>query len=165
MCLDDDECLSGICQAVCATIVQAGGACSDGSATACADGLTCENDVCTAGPELTFAAGNGQPCDLEAGTLCASGHFCALSPTGGTCKRQAAVGQPCEFGLLSPCVANAYCDGLNFEAMPPVTTGTCVALPGAGDACLTMTTDQGEAPAAFACEGGLVCEGGNCAGG
>ena len=54
----------------------------------------------------------------------------------GVCKPQADVGQACEFGLLSPCVVNSYCDGLDFEAMPPVFMGTCVALPAAGEPCL-----------------------------
>ena len=163
-CESDEWCESERCEnGRCAVVVGEGEACPeptpDATPTVCGDDLDCNDGVCSRGAALTFDAMNGQPCDFAAGTLCASGLFCGLSADFMTqsCKPQAEVGAACEIGLLNPCVANAVCDGLDLENM--VFTGTCVALPAAGEPCrLEEGPDGTQQPGLTPCTAGLRCD-------
>jgi hypothetical protein len=143
ICKSPTSCVAGICTAPLAD----GAACEEGNGAECDDGLECTMGTCQAAMEGTFDGRNGAMCDVSAGTLCAAGHYCAITPTGQTCKTIASAGQACSFGLLTACEAGTYCQGIDFEAM--AFEGTCVALPGDGEACL----EDG-----FPCTPGLVCD-------
>jgi hypothetical protein len=159
-CDTNDQCENGlVCSAdkQCAAPAAEGDACGGDVGGECAPGLACigEKDdsagTCRALSDL-FTGKLGDDCDYDTGKLCDADLSCVARRDGTTvslkCEQRVGSGQACHFGAPSPCPDGEYCDA---DISAGIVDGQCRALPKAGEACVTITTD---AP----CAAGLICD-------
>jgi hypothetical protein len=125
------------------TVVAASEVCSDfASGTPCADGLRCQNSICTT------AGAEGQVCGSSSD--CAGSLYCFE----GVCRPMIAAGRDCsaldscEDGLV--CVGNyTDCPGDSGSRFPSCLRGTCTKVPDIGDVCEQTT---GSCPLSAYCD-------------
>lgn len=134
-CDEDEQCQAGLqcLGGECAVAPGEGEPCE----TDCAVPLQCDEGTCRS-LASAFDGAVDDPCDPEASDLCDPGVFCALVGGGiagldWTCSAGAAFGGQCQLAFPEMCPAGQFCD-----ADPESTgsfDGTCVDLPGEGEAC------------------------------
>ncbi|HKP60219.1 MAG TPA: dickkopf-related protein [Polyangiales bacterium] len=137
-CERDAECQSGLLctNGHCAAPAKQGDHCAGNSGKICALGLSCMGSsdqipgTCQTNASIQAGALNA-PC-MPGGTLCKEGLSCAYDGGAGF-KCQAAVkkGETCRLALPTQCPIDTYCN-----AAEVTVTGTCVALPVDGEACV-----------------------------
>lgn len=166
-CTTDDECQNHLTCAndgTCQTPGVAGAACGMTGVPDCQLGFICTGanktkmtaGKCKAYADV-FAGKAGEVCDLSGGKLCADGLSCIAMIMGTSasfqCAAKVAAGAACNYGLPSQCPSGQYC---NADIAMGKLTGTCSALPKAGEACLSSGFDS-------SCASGLTCgSDGNC---
>jgi hypothetical protein len=147
-CHDSDECESGLaCDDTlqkCARPGKKGDACGAGKPD-CMLGLLCLGASQTASgtcKELSevFSEPAGSSCDIEHGPWCAIGSSCVVESwtangPKATCKAPVGTGATCGVGVPNQCPADEYC---NADLAHGSFTGTCTALPKAGEDCVLM---------------------------
>lgn len=164
-CTQDDDCQDGL---VCGNLTNAcvkpagpGEPCGGGVQPECAPTLFCvgadaqskQAGTCKALSE-TFAAKSGESCSFQDGTLCTTDLSCAYSappPAKGACTARVGSGGACKrLAVPSMCPTGEYC-----EASGTSLDGTCKALPGPGQPCVKVLSDDACAPYSR-------CDGGTC---
>jgi hypothetical protein len=161
-CSDDIPCADGlVChEDLCVRPGGTASSCGTGEAP-CRFGLVCVGETPTAlgtcrDPDALFSAGAGAACDPDVGPFCRQGLSCVLAQTSPSvtwqCRARVAAGAPCRLGYLSQCPQEQQCTATG--ASPD---GTCIPLPGLGQACTT-------AVGSLRCAPGLACgQAGTCA--
>jgi hypothetical protein len=146
----------------CNPVPQPGGPCDEATSRVCPAGQRCMGTTCVDGYPLTSEVAPGGTCDdqhqcnsqgyclegkcqarVALGGSCVSSNVCAVGSycdiNAGKCAGPPPPGQPCATDqAVKPCDAKGVCEN-----------GTCVALPGAGQACYE--------PSGGACAPGFWC--------
>jgi len=147
-CTRDAECQHGsICNASkCSVPAAEGEACAGDSGSLCALGLSCVgSDDVTPGICQTNASvqvGELDDACTPGGALCKEGLSCAYDGAAFKCVAAVASGATCQLSLPSQCPVETYCSAADL-----MQTGTCLALPTDGKACVLNNQ----------CAGGNVC--------
>jgi hypothetical protein len=171
VCQRDDECSDGLICFVTVAQGQATGLCSapseasqpcEGNQSAgCRPDLFCAGAKNRAVPPVpgtcssytdVFSGAAGTTCNLS-DTLCASGLCCAvqtIAPLEGECEPAVESGATCRLAFPEQCPVGQYCGELNGATLQ----GTCVALPGEGEACARLDGDDPLCAAYLRCDGG-----------
>ncbi len=140
----------------------AGGMCNGGSGLSCPADQLCVGasgstpGTCTPLTDVLLGA-EGDTCDLQAFSLCASNLSCAITGAMGTtptetCVAVVSAGGSCNAAIPEMCPTGQYCDA---QPLMGMFDGTCRPLPGDGEACAQTFSGT-------ACASGLSCDSGTC---
>lgn len=149
-CVDDVQCVSGVCDAdgfeecgTCLALIPTNGPCDYFGGDVCVDGPNGEEGYCdfdtelcqlrAIGEELTADAAIGTDCDYE--QRCEAGLFCQ----DGTCARWRTVGERCDT-YSDSCAPGTFC----LESVDDPDQGTCVEVrieAGPGEDCGITSTE------------------------
>jgi hypothetical protein len=142
-CTSNDHCEDGLlCDADrCREPALAGDPCAGPAGSPCELGLLCRGATLTesgtcADPSSVLQGAAGEPCNPETSDLCDIGLSCVLDNILSAtfeCRVRSTSGEECEPGFPEPCPSTDYC---NANLALGLAAGTCVPLPGPGDACL-----------------------------
>ncbi len=154
-CREDGECASGlVCSNVTQRCVQPGAqsdACGGGVEPQCDGGLACIGDdsmemrtgTCRPFDEIELA-GSGEPCDLDAGTLCESGLSCVVVSLDGPafeCRPIPVSGGSCGIGFPEDCPKGEYCPITAADILLGTLESSCTDLPADGEPCAQRPID------------------------
>ncbi|HOU91080.1 MAG TPA: hypothetical protein PLU22_08550 [Polyangiaceae bacterium] len=157
-CESDAHCVAGLfCHPVdrlCVEPVAIGGSCTTWDR--CVGGAFCDDDsgTCT-GATASFSAPAGAPCSEASGVLCALGLRCVADPDAGRsgsahCTSELFTPEAaCRYGYPDACP-----DGYRCDIPEDALEGSCRALPGEGEPCMSTWPR--------ACAAGLLCDAGWC---
>ncbi len=167
-CTDDIECQNGlVCNGgSCGMPVGSGDACGGSTDANCPTGTFCIGanamtpGTCRTLTSLMTAASGATckpPTDSGDVVLCQSGLSCGVDMVGAMgatfkCTGLSTAGGACQYGFPDPCPTGQYC---NADISMGMVSGTCTALPTAGQPCDSSSV-------APSCADGLACISGTC---